>query len=196
MDRGELVSDEIVIAIVADRIGEPDAAERLHPRRLSAHRRAGRGARRDAARTGARARRRDRAQGRRDMPRWTASRTACAEATARGEPVRKDDNPEVLQDPPRRLPRADRAARSITTAGTRQLIDGRRHASVGREVGRRSTRRWPRSRRRAQARRAGRHQGPGEGKAGIQDAAKSNRLEPAKRNSKALRKSRKAPNRR
>ena len=45
MDAGELVSDEIVIGIVADRIDEPDCDEGLHPRRLPAHGRAGRGAR-------------------------------------------------------------------------------------------------------------------------------------------------------
>jgi len=31
MDSGALVSDEIVVGIVADRIEEPDAKERLHP---------------------------------------------------------------------------------------------------------------------------------------------------------------------
>ena len=50
MDAGELVSDDIVVGIVADRIEEPDAKQRLHPRRLPAHRRPGRGARRDAGR--------------------------------------------------------------------------------------------------------------------------------------------------
>ena len=44
MARGELCPDDIVVAIVADRIDQPDAHERLHPRRLPAHGAAGRGA--------------------------------------------------------------------------------------------------------------------------------------------------------
>ena len=36
MARGELVPDEVVVAIVADRIEQPDCQERLHPRRLPA----------------------------------------------------------------------------------------------------------------------------------------------------------------
>ena len=44
MNEGKLVSDEIVIKLIGDRIEEPDAAERLHPRRLSAHRGPGQGA--------------------------------------------------------------------------------------------------------------------------------------------------------
>ena len=96
MARGELVPDEVVVAIVADRIDQPDAQQRLHPRRLSAHRAAGRGARPDARREGAPARRRDRAQGRRTS--WSAgSRTGSSEMKARGEPLRADDNPEVLK---------------------------------------------------------------------------------------------------
>ena len=38
MEAGELVSDEIVDAILSARLDEPDIAPRLHPRRLSAHR--------------------------------------------------------------------------------------------------------------------------------------------------------------
>ena len=45
MARGELVPDDVVVGIVADRIDQPDARQRLHPRRLPAHRAAGRGAR-------------------------------------------------------------------------------------------------------------------------------------------------------
>ena len=48
MDAGRLVSDEIVNEIVSQRIDEPDAARRLHPRRLSAHAGAGRCGRGDA----------------------------------------------------------------------------------------------------------------------------------------------------
>ena len=45
MARGELVPDDVVVGDRADRIDQPDATQRLHPRRLSAHRAAGRGAR-------------------------------------------------------------------------------------------------------------------------------------------------------
>ena len=45
MERGELVPDEVVVGIVADRIEQPDAKNGLHARRLSAHGAAGRGAR-------------------------------------------------------------------------------------------------------------------------------------------------------
>ena len=37
MKKGGLVSDDIVVRIIKDRIAEPDCDERLHPRRLSAH---------------------------------------------------------------------------------------------------------------------------------------------------------------
>ena len=50
MDAGQLVSDEIVVGIVADRIERGGCQDGLHPRRLSAHGRPGRGARRDAGR--------------------------------------------------------------------------------------------------------------------------------------------------
>ena len=46
MDRGELVSDEVMIGIVQERLESRRCAKRLHPRRLSADRRAGQGARR------------------------------------------------------------------------------------------------------------------------------------------------------
>ena len=97
MDRGELVPDEIVVGIVADRIEQPDAKKRLHPRRISAHRAAGRGARPHAQGKGPGARRRDRAQGRRRACCWTASKSGSSETLARGEPVRADDNPETLK---------------------------------------------------------------------------------------------------
>ena len=51
-----------------------------------------------------------------------------AKSAARGEPLRKDDDPEVLQAPARGLPRADRAAGRITTAAG-QAEDRRRHAA-------------------------------------------------------------------
>jgi adenylate kinase len=52
MEAGGLVSDDIVLAVLRDRLAEPDVAGR-HPRRLSPHR-AGRGARRHARRAGQR----------------------------------------------------------------------------------------------------------------------------------------------
>ena len=46
MDAGGLVGDEIMIGLVDQRLSAPDAEHaRLHPRRLPAHDRAGRGAR-------------------------------------------------------------------------------------------------------------------------------------------------------
>ncbi len=42
MDRGDLVSDEIVNGIVSERIDQAGLRPGLHPRRLSAHRPAGR----------------------------------------------------------------------------------------------------------------------------------------------------------
>ena len=50
MDAGDLVPDEVTNAMVRDRLGEPDAAERLPARRLPAQRRPGRRARQHARR--------------------------------------------------------------------------------------------------------------------------------------------------
>ena len=41
MDAGELVSDDIVLGMIEERIAQPDAKRGLHPRRLSAQQRAG-----------------------------------------------------------------------------------------------------------------------------------------------------------
>ena len=46
MDRGELVSDDVMIGIVAERLGRAGRGARVRARRVSAHRGAGRGARR------------------------------------------------------------------------------------------------------------------------------------------------------
>ena len=54
MDAGELVSDEIVNAIVAERIDQADCAQGVHPRRLPAHAGAGGRASSDAVGTGLR----------------------------------------------------------------------------------------------------------------------------------------------
>ena len=45
MDRGDLVPDDLIIAMIIERLQQPDTAERLHPRRLPAHACAGGGAR-------------------------------------------------------------------------------------------------------------------------------------------------------
>ena len=47
MERGELVSDDVMIGIVRERLGQTDARERVRARRVSADGRAGEGARRD-----------------------------------------------------------------------------------------------------------------------------------------------------
>ena len=54
MEAGELVSDEIVTGILGERLDQPDADQRRHLRRLSAHRGPGRGARAAARRAAAR----------------------------------------------------------------------------------------------------------------------------------------------
>ena len=45
MDRGDLVPDEVIVGVIAERIDSAEAGRRLHPRRLPAHRAPGRGAR-------------------------------------------------------------------------------------------------------------------------------------------------------
>ena len=50
MDRGDLVPDDVIVGVIAERIDRAGGRGRLHPRRLPAHRAAGRGARREARR--------------------------------------------------------------------------------------------------------------------------------------------------
>ena len=44
MDRGDLVPDEVIVGMIGERIDSSRGGRRLHPRRLPAHRAAGRGA--------------------------------------------------------------------------------------------------------------------------------------------------------
>ena len=76
MDRGDLVPDDVTIAMVRDRLREPDAVAGLPARRLPAHRAAGRRARRHPARVRQQARRRARARGRRRRGHPAAVRAA------------------------------------------------------------------------------------------------------------------------
>ena len=50
MDAGQLVPDEIVVRLLLERLGRPDAGARRDPRRLPADRGPGRGARQRARR--------------------------------------------------------------------------------------------------------------------------------------------------
>ena len=114
MARGELVPDDVVVAIVADRIDEPDARKgfildgfpRTVPQAEALDRMlAEKGLKLDAVielkvDEGILLKRIE---------------NRVAESKARGEPVRADDNPEALQEAARRLSRADRAAYRPTT---------------------------------------------------------------------------------
>ena len=111
MDRGELVPDDIVVAIIADRIDAAGREERLHPRRLSAHgRRRPRRSTRMLREKGLKldgvielkvdeAAADQRIESAHQARRWRA-----------GEPLRKDDDPEVLKTRLDAYRRADRAA--------------------------------------------------------------------------------------
>ena len=97
MDRGELVPDEVVVAIIADRIDQPDAKRGFvldgFPRTVPQ----ARGARPPAGRARPQARRRDRACGSTRSILIKRIENRVAEMTARGEKLRSDDNPEVLK---------------------------------------------------------------------------------------------------
>ena len=95
MARGDLVPDDVVVGIVADRIEEPDAKKGFvldgFPRTVPQAE-----ALDGAGRARPRARRRDRAQGRRGHPGPAIENRVARDAGA-GEALRADDNPEVLK---------------------------------------------------------------------------------------------------
>ena len=125
MARGELVPDDVVVAIVADRIDQPDAAQGLHPRRLSAHGAAG--ARRSTACWREKGLKLDAVIELKVDEGILLERIEkrIAEMKARGEPLRADDNPEALQEAARGLPRPDRAAgRLLPAQSVLRTVDG------------------------------------------------------------------------
>ena len=132
MERGELVPDESSSAIVADRIAEPDAAQRVHPRRLSAHRAQAEALDRMLDQREARPRRGDRAQGRREAS-ARADRKARRRETARGEPCAPTTTPRRSQAA-RRLSAPDRAAVAFyARQGKLQTVDGMADDRGGRQ---------------------------------------------------------------
>ena len=99
-DRGDLVSDDLMIRLIRERLDRGDTDARRRPRRLPAHAAAGGGARRGAGRSRPQPRRRVRAEG--AGPRAAAGTPAEARAA---EENRTDDTPEAIQ---RRLDTYDR----------------------------------------------------------------------------------------
>jgi adenylate kinase family enzyme len=124
MARGELVPDDVVVAIVSDRIDEPDAHKGFildgFPRTVPQAHALDRMLREKGLKLDAVIELKvdegillDRIERR------------IAETKARGEPLRADDDPQVLH---RRLPRSDGAARHLLPTAECIAI-GRRHGS-------------------------------------------------------------------
>ena len=84
MERGELVPDELVIKLIAERLDDGELRTWLHPRRLPPHHRAGRGARPFAQGAPQDAGRCDRDGGRRRSAGDTHRRTICLCRLRRG----------------------------------------------------------------------------------------------------------------
>ena len=151
MDRGELVPDEVVVGIVADRIEEPDAKKgfildgfpRTVPQAEALDRMLeGKG----LALDGVIELKVD------DGMLLSRIEKRVSETLARGEPVRADDNPETLKKRLAGLLRADRAAgRLLRRQG--QAFEPRRHGLDRRRWRRRSTGSWARPRRQKSAER-------------------------------------------
>ena len=131
MDRGDLVPDDVMVGLIAERVSRERGRGRVHPRRLPAHDRAGRGARREDARARPRADggdpdRRLRRGGRSAASAGAApaSRRATSSTSSSTRPknegvcdicgarleIRDDDKPEVIRNRLEHVPREDRAA--------------------------------------------------------------------------------------
>ena len=92
LDAGDLVPDELTIEVVRERLDQDDTAERLHPGRVPADARAGRGARPHA--------RRDRPRRALGRPRLRAvpTRSPCERLLGRAAVEgRSDDTPDMIQ---------------------------------------------------------------------------------------------------
>ena len=113
---GELVPDEITIALIRERLGRARRRRRLRARRLPAQPRAGGRARRDARARSAAASTRSSSS---TSP--TTSRPSGCSARA-GEESRPDDTPEVIAERLAHLPRARRSRSSSTTGVTGKLV--------------------------------------------------------------------------
>ena len=103
---GELVPDEITIALIRERLGEPDARGGLRPRRLSAQPGAGGSARRDARRASAAA-----------STRFSSSTFPTRSRTARMLEARRGGGP------PRRHARRDRQAARDLPRETEPIVE-------------------------------------------------------------------------
>ena len=147
MDRGELVDDATMIAIVRDRLARPDAQRRVRARRVSAD--GGAGARRSTrimAERGQRAARRGRRRGaREELVRRLAARRICSKCGTNADPPatgaacakcggelvqRADDNRTVVLRAAEGVPAGDAAgARLLPRAA--DVPRGQRRAGAG-----------------------------------------------------------------
>ena len=98
MEAGRLVSDEIVIGIISDRIDAAGLRQGLHPGRFSANGRAGRGARRILPEKGIELDAIIELVVDEDSDDARVSRSAAPMPLRPGQPVRKDDDPEVFKE--------------------------------------------------------------------------------------------------